>query len=412
MSIRTEFYEAAVRFGYYGLDRSGLTGKKDNVRKYWEDISIKLTLRQYLEKILAMKKRISVLDLGCGSGEGFELLTHIPVEDHVNSVDNDFLLNPGDIEQYTGLDISLPMIEQGRTNYTGHEAISFEQCDLSKGLPESLDGPYDVYFSSYASLSHLTCDELAKLTGELMARVEKYGIIVYDLLGKYSPEWPVYWEVPGHCRLPYNMAYLCGEDDTAGSRFEQFKCSFWSPESLSSLIISESKKKHTAIIMAMHDRSIFVGRHMDTGIFNNCRRRYRYQVNRLFDRDFRGVLNDLVIDLDFIHDHAGSLPSPALDRLTHYMRQWNFIISFIGSLADSNRAVMSNVLQNSDASLADDLEMLSWLYRNASRFPVTDFWASVMGPQVACVIRNLEMGYNDAAGCGHGLFCIIEVIKS
>jgi hypothetical protein len=124
-----------------------------------------------------------------------------------------------------------------------------------------------------------------------------------------------------------------------------------------------------------------------------------------------GVLNDLVIDLDHTHDYAGSLPSPVLGRLNHYTRQWKYIISSIGSLADSNRAVMNSVLQNIDASPAEDLDILSWLYRNALRFPVTDFWASVMGPQTACVIRNLELGYKNTAGCGHGLFCIIEVIK-
>jgi len=55
--------------------------------------------------------------------------------------------------------------------------------------------------------------------------------------------------------------------------------------------------------------------------------------------------------------------------------------------------------------------MLAWLYRNADRFLVVDFWASVMGPQVACVLRNLEFSLPQGLGCGHGLFCVVEVEK-
>jgi len=71
--------------------------------------------------------------------------------------------------------------------------------------------------------------------------------------------------------------------------------------------------------------------------------------------------------------------------------------------------LMGNILSHSAPLLAEDLEMISWLYKNAARFPVADFWASIMGPQIACVLRNCEMNYPDAFGCGHGLFCVVEV---
>lgn len=38
----TEFFDIAALQGFYGLERGGLIGKKDYVRKYWEDITIKL----------------------------------------------------------------------------------------------------------------------------------------------------------------------------------------------------------------------------------------------------------------------------------------------------------------------------------------------------------------------------------
>jgi hypothetical protein len=67
---RTEFYEVAVKAGFYGLERSGMSGKKDNVRKYWEDVFIKTGIRPALESLLAAAGKLRIIDLGAGSGEG------------------------------------------------------------------------------------------------------------------------------------------------------------------------------------------------------------------------------------------------------------------------------------------------------------------------------------------------------
>jgi hypothetical protein len=34
-----------------------------------------------------------------------------------------------------------------------------------------------------------------------------------------------------------------------------------------------------------------------------------------------------------------------------------------------------------------------------------------MGPQVGCVLRNLEFSLPQGIGCGHGLFCVVEIEK-
>ncbi len=65
---RTEFYESAVKHGFYGVDKSGLSGKKDNVRKYREDVSIKMSVRPAFEQVLGCKDKIRIVDLDCGSG--------------------------------------------------------------------------------------------------------------------------------------------------------------------------------------------------------------------------------------------------------------------------------------------------------------------------------------------------------
>ena len=100
---RTEFYEIAVKRGFYGVGESGLFGKKDNVRKFWEDVFIKMSIRPAIEQILEYKDKIRIVDLGCGSGEGFELLTHIPPSTPVKTTNKEFVITEGDIEIYKGL---------------------------------------------------------------------------------------------------------------------------------------------------------------------------------------------------------------------------------------------------------------------------------------------------------------------
>ena len=57
-----EFYDIAAQVGFYGLEEGGLAGKKDYVRKYWEDIVIKSTMRSPIEKLLERKGVIRVID--------------------------------------------------------------------------------------------------------------------------------------------------------------------------------------------------------------------------------------------------------------------------------------------------------------------------------------------------------------
>ncbi len=80
-----------------------------------------------------------------------------------------------------------------------------------------------------------------------------------------------------------------------------------------------------------------------------------------------------------------------------------------GALIENNNNMIKELIESSDDELSEELKMLAWLYRNNQRFPVDNFWASVMGPQLACVLRNLELNLPEGIGCGHGLFCIVEI---
>ncbi|MCZ7372967.1 MAG: hypothetical protein O8C60_04820, partial [Candidatus Methanoperedens sp.] len=96
-------------------------------------------------------------------------------------------------------------------------------------------------------------------------------------------------------------------------------------------------------------------------------------------------------------------------RLNDYKEKWNCVIHLVKALLQGDNSMVSHLIETTPADISNELKFLAWLYRNAHRFPVVDFWASIMGPQIAVILRNIEMSLGPALGCGHGLFCVVEI---
>lgn len=404
---KTEFYDAAVAMGFYGRDEGGLHGKKDYARKFWEDTSSKLMLRPALEALLRQSPRVRVVDLGCGSGEGLHLITHVPVSNAVRQRDRTFVAGEENLGCYIGVDISAGMVAQGRRNFADRPFVRFEQADLARGFPLTEEPSFDLYFSSYGSFSHLSEVELTRLVGDIARHTDKPAFVVLDLLGRFSPEWPQYWTRGSGEFLEYHMGYLV--DRAAVAEVERFRCTFWSGDDVRRVATHASEQAGVAVrVCDLRDRSILIGRHMEMGTFNATPRPYRSLINQLFHQDYRSDLSNLIADLPMLDSFRLTHGTQAA-RIDGYCRDWNVVVRLVRSLMDRDDAAVRGAIESSSGMLAEDLRMLAWLHRNADRFPVVDFWASVMGPQVACVLRNLECSLPEGLGCGHGLLALLAV---
>ncbi|MEJ2313809.1 MAG: class I SAM-dependent methyltransferase, partial [Nitrospirota bacterium] len=121
-------YTEAASTGQY-VKRSGLEGKYDNVRRFWEDEVTRLFLRPYLKEIVDEKakrlERLRVLDLGCGAGDGYDLLTGITAKDvgiyeYAVALIDDALLG-----FYKGIDLNPDLIGQAVELYGGSDKVVF-----------------------------------------------------------------------------------------------------------------------------------------------------------------------------------------------------------------------------------------------------------------------------------------------
>jgi SAM-dependent methyltransferase len=409
---RTEFYEAAAAMGYYGTDEGGLSGIKDNARKFWEDIFIKKICSPFIENVLSKKKKLRILDIGAGAGDGFDILTHLPPSNPISTDKKHFLMEEFEVEKYLGIDVSQSLISKGRKRFRKNTNVVFEYGDISEGLPYLAlqEKPFDIYVSFYSSLSHLEPDSLERLLEQIFKHAKNGSIVILDLHGKFSPSWPKHWGEEKKM-LPYTMFYNLPEQSEK-KKIKWFNVCYWSVEELKKKFNSAAKESGVSIgKLFTFDRSIFIGRHMDTGLLSAKSIPLRYQVNRLLDHNFRADISKLKIDLDHLEEFKDINPK-AWERIVDYQRQWNRVVYLLEALNVKDDVKVKSFIENTDIELmSDELKFVTWLFRNADRFPVVDFWASIVGPQVAVILRNIEMSYSQGLGCGHGLICAAEILK-
>lgn len=414
LNVGERTYVQSVARGFYGKNVGGLFGKYDNVRAYWEDeltrVALRPLVRARTQACQAEGRGVRILDLGCGTGQGYELLTRIDQRNLDLQGEHRYVLPPERVDLYLGIDLNEAMVIQGQENYHGASNVRFSQGDLREGLGAALsEKPFDIYFSSYGALSHLERQALRRCLGGILHHAEPGALIVLDLVGRYSPEWPGYWSAQTEAekvRL-YSMSYLYPAPERHNGRIERFPMRFWSGDEIHALC-ADLQKEHSVPIRALEllDRSIFVGRHVDTGEYGTCLPPLRSLVNQLYEQHVRTKLERMRVSYR---------PVDGADELNQFFtkvaRCWNVLIDFTLKRLRGTRVNLVEMegWRAYPAPLQMALMTLDRIIDSVAWIDVDDVRANIIEPQLAYVLCRMQHQLQEGRGCGHGLVAVLQI---
>ena len=419
-----EAYTEAVKSGLYAK-KSGLVGKYDNVRRYWEDEITRQFIGPHLGRLIRRRldqmRRVRIMDLGCGSADGFELLTGIRHRDADLQQVEVAMLTPENLGLYKGVDLNEDLLNQARALYGDDGKVVFEQADFSQGLPLAKgEKPYDLYFSSFGTCSHHNDDRtFINMMADIAKRTEDYALVVCDWLGRYSYEWQTLWEndLSKNRNMDYVVSYIYEKEERELRRDElqhltlRLVCRQEAEEMISR---AAAKAKTEIKPLRYFDRSVFTGRHMDTGDYNPHAQPMRQAVNSLHEANMRTHLSDLLINyapkagFEFLNDY-----------FEHLQVCWNTLIDSVGEMLDAYDeksetfegklpaipATYPDPLRETIGRMRRVLEGTGWLKFGQPR-------ENVIEPQLGYALRHLVSNLQQGQGCGHGLIGIFEIDKT
>ncbi|MEZ4866704.1 MAG: class I SAM-dependent methyltransferase [Caldilineaceae bacterium] len=407
-------YDEAVQRGDYELYTGNLHGKYDNVRAYWEDQLTRLVLRPFIVALMERKQRalesVRIVDLGCGTGQGYELLTKIDQRDLDLGLYQQRVLSKQDVACYLGLDISEGMVARGNAIYADDPKATFVYGDLSQGLGETAkEAPFDIYYSAYGSLSHLDAPVLQALLVEIVQHGQPGSLVVLDLLGRYSLEWPCYWDAQSNDEKyrDYSMSYLYSGMDRPAD-IEHFPIRFWTGSEVDELGHSVAAESGVPVtISRKYDRSMLMGRHVDTGEYNPTLKPIRQYVNSLHEDYMRTDIRELLFNPLLVPTH----PDPAVAAFfEELVASWNKLVTFFEQRIQRKISLMEiDGWEQFPAPLQFALMTVDRVINSTEWMWYGDPRANVIEPQLGYALRSLEHQLQRGLGCGHGLLVVLEI---
>lgn len=416
-------YSEAATSGLYDK-QSGLAGKYDNVRRLWEDEVTRGFLYPHLHKLLdrTQKKlrRLRVLDLGCGSADGYELLAGVRQRDADLNQSEVYLINDERLGHYKGIDLNGDLLEQARRHYGNQPKMTFQQGDFSNGLPLDADEkPYDLYFTSYGTFSHHLDDATAvHLLADIARHVDGYGLIICDWLGRYSYEWQELWvnDPAEMTSMDYVVSYIYPPEVRRRRRksLQHLTLRLMGRGEVESVVSRASEAAGIKIRpLGLFDRSVLTGRHMDTAEYNRHAPPLRAAVNSLHEHNVRTQLSSLIFNY---------APKQGFDLLNNYFEQlqycWNTLVRYTDELLE-NYCIESQKFNDRLPSLPTYYPpLLREMAERMKRVVAGAGWMgyglpreNIIEPQLGYSLRHLVSRMQQGNGCAHGLIGIFEIDK-
>jgi len=413
-------YTQAATTGKYDK-ASGLLGKYDNVRRFWEDQLTGLFLRPALNDMVARKtgglQRVRILDLGCGNGDGYDLIMGVNTKDPGIYEYITAAITPERLQTYIGVDINEELLCQAEACFGGNAKVRFQREDLSEGLPDGVrqHAPFDLYFSSYGTWSHFHDDQAIQLVADIAKHAQDRSLFVGDWLGRYSYEWQDLWDAPldEEYFMDYRISYIYPEEERDRVDVASFPLRLMCKDEIQNIIDKAEKEAGCKIVPIKYfDRSMLVGRHLETGDYNANSPKLRYAINSLFEGYIRTDLESLIVDY---------VPRPGYDFLNNFFESFfmasNTLVKFTIELLagyDVEKGIIGAIpdipsfypgpLKEAMHSMRRVIEGVGWL-------PWGDVRANVIETHLGYSLRKLEMDLQPGIGVGHSLCGIFEIRK-
>ncbi len=409
-------YNLAADTGRYEK-ASGLSGKYDNVRRFWEDQLAGIFLRPVLRSLVDYKRkrleRLKILDLGCGSGDGFELIMAVTSKDPALYDYIHQVITPDMFQEYLGVDINDNLLKQAREYYDHNPKMRFEKADIGKGLPfKEEETPFDIYLTSYGTMSHFRDSRAVDIISDICEHAPNRAVFVGDWLGRYSFEWQDLWHHPANEEyfMDYRISYIYPPEERNREDIPVFPLRLMTKREIMAIINQVEKRTGIAIRpVCFFDRSLMVGRHLQTGDYNRHCPDLRLPVNSLFESYTRTDLERLLVDYVPRHDFAH------LNNFfeSFFMSTNTLVEHTLAMLAGfgKGKKVATSVEPYYSESLIEAIHTMRQVVEAAGMLKYGDPRANIIEPHLGYSLRKLEMELTPGTGMGHSLVGIFEISK-
>lgn len=409
-------YDQAAGTGRY-VKASGLSGKYDNVRRFWEDQLTGIFLRPHLNELVKRKEknmeRLRILDMGCGSGDGFDLLMAVTSRDPGLYEYISQTIKPDILQEYLGVDINDNLLDQAREHYGDNPKMRFAKMDLSDGLPftRKEEKPFDVYLSLYGTMSHFHDDTVVKLLEDICEHAEDGALFVGDWLGRYSYEWQDLWHVSPDEEyfMDYRISYIYPPEERGRADIPSFPLRLMTKEEIMRIVArAEERSGATIRPLCFFDRSMLVGRHLETGDYNRHCPDLRLPINSLFEGYVRTDLERLLVDY---------APRRGFDHLNSFYESFflccNTLVEHtIAMLASYENGTKDTMIEPFyPEPLKEGIRTMQVVIDAAGQLRYGDARANIIETHLGYSLRKLEMELQPGTGMGHGLIGVFAIDK-
>jgi hypothetical protein len=240
-----------------------------------------------------------------------------------------------------------------------------------------------------------------------------------DWLGRYSYEWQTLWtnNLSENRNMDYVVSYIYTEEErkTRLEELQHLSLRLMCREEAETIIGKASRKAGVEIKpLKFFERSIFTGRHMDTGDYNPHAQPLRMAVNSLHETNLRTELSSLLIDY---------VPKQGFDFLNRYFEHlqmcWNTLVEYTISMLNLyNEASKEFSAQPEPVPASYPKPLREMMERMKSVIEGTGWFdtglprENIIEPQLGYGLRHLMMNIQQGLGCAHGFAAILEINKT